>query len=81
MDKVASRSLFQKKREESLNESVTEAEANEFLKFINHSEYNIIEQLHKFPAKISLLALMLNFEPHKKAMLKVLKQAYVPHNA
>ena len=24
---------------------------------------------------------MLNFEPHKKTMLKVLKQAYVPHNA
>ena len=24
---------------------------------------------------------MLNFEPHKEAMLKVLKQAYVPHNA
>ena len=24
---------------------------------------------------------MLNFEPHRKAMLKVLKQAYVPHNA
>ena len=33
------------------------------------------------PAKISLLALMLNSEPHKEAMLKVLKQAYVPHNA
>ena len=24
---------------------------------------------------------MLNFEPHKEAMLKVLEQAYVPHNA
>ena len=24
---------------------------------------------------------MLHFEPHKKAMLKVLKQVYVPHNA
>ena len=24
---------------------------------------------------------MLNFEPHREAMLKVLKQAYVPHNA
>ena len=31
--------------------------------------------------KISLLALMLNFEPHKEAMLKILKHAYVPHNA
>ena len=63
-----------------MNELVIEMEANEFLKFIKHSEYSIVEQLHKLPAKISLLSLMLNFEPHKKAMLKVLKQAYVPHN-
>ena len=48
--------------------------------FIKHSEYNIVEQLHKLPAKISLLSLMLNFEPYREAMLKVLKQAYVPHN-
>ena len=33
------------------------------------------------PAKISLLALMLHSEPHREAMLKVLKQTYVPHNA
>ena len=33
------------------------------------------------PTKISLLALMLNSEPHKEAMLKVLKQVYMPHNA
>ena len=56
-------------------------EANEFLKFIKHSEYNIVEQLHKLSAKISLLALMLNFEPQREGMLEVLKQAYVPHNA
>ena len=48
------------------------------LKFIKHSEYSIVEQLHKLSAKISLL---LNFEPHREAMLKILKQAYVPHNA
>ena len=64
-----------------MNESISEAEANEFLKFIKHSEYNIVEQLHKLPTKISLLSLMLNFEPHREAMLRVLKQAYVPHNA
>ena len=42
---------------------------------------SIIEQLHKLPAKISLLALMLHLEPHREAILKVLKQTYVPHNA
>ena len=63
-----------------INELVTEAEVNEFLKFIKHSEYSIVEQLHKMPIKIFLLSLMLNSEPHREAMLKVLKQAYVAHN-
>ena len=69
------------KEKEPMNEPVTEKEAEEFLKFIKHSEYSIVEQLHKLPAKISLLALMMNSEPHREAVLKVLKQAYVPHNA
>ena len=69
------------KDKEVINDLVTEAEVNEFLKFIKHSKYSIVEQLHKMPAKISLLTLMLNSEPHKEAMLKVLKHAYVLHNA
>ena len=69
------------KDKEVINEPIIEAEVNEFLKFIKHSEYSIVKQLHKMLAKISLLALMLNSEPHKEAMLKVLKHAYVPHNA
>ena len=73
--------VLKKKGKEPLNEPVSEAEANEFLKFIKHGEYSIVEQLHKLPAKISLLSLMRNSEPHREAMLKVLKQAYVPHNA
>ena len=51
-----------KKDKEPINEPVTTIETDEFLKFIKHSEYSIVEQLHKLPAKISLLALMLNFE-------------------
>ena len=65
------------KDKEVMNELVTKAEVNEFLKFIKHSEYSIVEQLHKMPTKISLLALMLNSEPHREAILKVLKYAYV----
>ena len=61
------------KEKEPMNEPVTEKEAKKFLKFIKHSEYNIVEQLHKLPAKISLLALMMNSEPHREAVLKVLK--------
>ena len=73
--------VLKKKGKELLNEPVTETEANEFLKFIKHSEYSIVEQLQKLHAKIFLLALMLHSEPYREAMLKVLKQAYVPYNA
>ena len=61
------------KDKEVINEPATEAEVNEFFKFIKHREYSIVEQLHKMPAKISMLVLMLNSEPHMEAMLKVLK--------
>ena len=61
------------KAKEVIKKPVTKAEVNEFLKFIKHSEYIIVEQLHKMPAKIFLLALMLNLEPHREAMLNVLK--------
>ena len=66
------------KDKKPINEPVIEEEANEFLKFIKYSEYSIVEQLHKLPAKICLLALMMNSEPHREAMLNVLKEAYVP---
>ena len=72
--------ISKKKRKELLNEPVTKTEANEFLKFIKHSEYSIVKQLYKLSAKIFLLALILHSEPHREAMLKVLKEAYVPHN-
>ena len=58
---------LKKKDKKSINEPITEMEADEFLKFIKHSEYSIVEQLHKLLAKISLL------EPHREAVLKVLK--------
>ena len=50
----------EKKDEEPLggtSEPVIEKEACEFLKFIKHSEYSVIEQLNKTPARISLLSL------------------------
>ena len=44
--------ILKGKGKEVINESVTEVEVNEFLKFIKYSEYSIVEQLHKMPAKI-----------------------------
>ena len=62
---------------EGTSKPVTEKEACEFLKFIKHSEYNVIEQLNKTPARISLLSLFQNSEVHCNAFLKALGEAYV----
>ncbi|XP_016673273.1 uncharacterized protein [Gossypium hirsutum] len=43
--------------ESPVNELVTENEVREFLKFLKHSEYSVVEQLHKQPARISVLVL------------------------
>ena len=64
----------------TINEPVIKKEASKFLKFIKHSEYNMVEQLNKLPSRISLLPLLMNSEPHLKALMKVLSEAYVAHN-
>ena len=44
-------------RDEKAKKIVTEEEACEFLKLIRQSEYSVVEQLKKLPARISLLSL------------------------
>ncbi|PKI31377.1 hypothetical protein CRG98_048233 [Punica granatum] len=56
---------------------VTEEDAEAFM-FIKASEYKIVEQMAKYPAHISLLALLLSSEPHREALLQVLTTAQVP---
>ncbi|KAA3482112.1 reverse transcriptase [Gossypium australe] len=60
-----------------INVPVREEEAKEFLKFLKHSEYSVVEQLHKQLARISVLALLLSSEVHRKALMKVLNETYV----
>ncbi|XP_016675406.1 uncharacterized protein [Gossypium hirsutum] len=63
-----------------VNEPVTENEAREFLKFLKHSEYSVIEQLRKKLARISVLALLLSSETHRNALMKVLNETYVAND-
>jgi hypothetical protein len=67
-------------QELEVNKPVTEEESNEFLKLIKHNEYCIVYQLKKTPIRISLMALILNSDPHRNALQKVLNEAYVPQN-
>ncbi|KAL2327550.1 hypothetical protein Fmac_020977 [Flemingia macrophylla] len=68
----------QKETEEKEEES--KDEADELLKFIRQSEYSIVDQLNRTLAKITLLSLIMSSEPHRKALLKVLNEAYVSHS-
>ncbi|XP_017624818.1 uncharacterized protein LOC108468445 [Gossypium arboreum] len=60
-----------------VNEPVMENEAKKFLKFLKHSEYSVVEQLHQQPDRIFVLALLLNSEVHRNALTKVLNKTYV----
>ncbi|XP_012466258.1 uncharacterized protein LOC105784884 [Gossypium raimondii] len=60
-----------------VNEPIKEEEANEFLKFLKHSEYSVVEQLCKQLARISILTLLLSSEVHRSALMKVLNETYV----
>ncbi|XP_047148672.1 uncharacterized protein LOC124820924, partial [Vigna umbellata] len=69
--------------EETPNEEekkeISEEEACEFLKFIQQSEYKVVEQLNRMPARISLLELLMHSTSHRKLLMKVLSEAHVEH--
>ncbi|RDX90445.1 hypothetical protein CR513_27685, partial [Mucuna pruriens] len=56
---------------------VTKGEATEFLKLIRHSEYEMLDQLDKTPARVSLLLLLFNSEGYHNFLLKALNDAHV----
>ncbi|RDX71529.1 hypothetical protein CR513_49111, partial [Mucuna pruriens] len=55
-------------------------EDEEFLKIIRRSEHQLLDQMNKTPARISLLSLLLHSEAHRNLLLKVLQEAHVAHN-
>ncbi|XP_034899372.1 uncharacterized protein [Populus alba] len=67
-------------KEFEVNKLVIGEETNKFLKLMKHSEYNIVDQLKKTPAKISIMSLILSSEPHRNALQKVLNETYIPQD-
>ncbi|KAI5425655.1 hypothetical protein KIW84_031466 [Lathyrus oleraceus] len=55
-------------------------DCDEMLKLIKRSEYNVVDQLLQTPSKIFVLSLLLNSEPHREALQKVLDVVYVDHD-
>ncbi|XP_019414219.1 PREDICTED: uncharacterized protein LOC109326035 [Lupinus angustifolius] len=62
---------------DDMTEEVIERKEEEFLKIMRQSEYDMVEQLGKTPSKISLLSLVLSSNLYRKALLRVLNEAYV----
>ncbi|KAI5424531.1 hypothetical protein KIW84_030637 [Lathyrus oleraceus] len=58
----------------------TKEDCDEMLRLIKRSEYNVIDQLLQTPSKIFVLSLLMNSEPHREALQKVLNVAYMDHN-
>ncbi|RDX85768.1 hypothetical protein CR513_32987, partial [Mucuna pruriens] len=52
-------------------------EATEFLKLIRHTKYEMLDQLNKTQARISLLSLLVNSEGHHQLLLKILNEAHI----
>ena len=52
-------------------------EVGEFLRVIQQSEFKVIKQLNKTPARVSLLELLMSSEPHRALLVKVLNEAHV----
>ena len=64
LDEDVSTGRFAKKRGDFGGKKVSMEEASEFLRIIQQSEFKVIEQLNKTPARVSLLELLMSFEPH-----------------
>ncbi|KAJ9178602.1 hypothetical protein P3X46_010473 [Hevea brasiliensis] len=59
-------------------ESAEHKEEEELLlQIMKQSEYDVVEQLRKTPARISLLSLILSSEVHRQALQRILDQAFV----
>jgi len=56
---------------------VIDEDAYEFLKFIQQSEYKVVDQLNRMPAKVSLLELLMHSDSHQKLLMKILSGAHV----
>jgi len=59
------------------SKEATDEDAYEFLKFIQQSEYKVVDQLNRMPAKVSLLELLMHSDSHWKLLMKILSGAHV----
>ena len=77
LDGEISTRRFAEGEEDFGRKKISTEEANEFLWIIEQSEFKIIEQLNKTPVRASLLELLMNCEPHRAVLVKILNEAHI----
>ncbi|XP_075077613.1 uncharacterized protein LOC107829533 [Nicotiana tabacum] len=60
-----------------LKKPVSAEEVEVFFQNMKMADYEVIDQLRKFPEQVSLLALLMNSAEHQKVLIKTLNEAYV----
>ena len=63
---------FAEEEDDLSKREISDEEAIKFLRIIQQSEFKVIEQLNKMPARISLLGLFMHSEPHGALLVKIL---------
>jgi len=63
--------------EERGRREITDEDAFKFLKFIQQSEYKVVDQLNRMPARVSLLELLMHSTAYRKLLMKILNGAHV----
>ncbi|XP_049358814.1 uncharacterized protein LOC125823480 [Solanum verrucosum] len=59
-------------KEQNPKKNITDTEAAEFWKKMQSKDYSVEEQLKKTPAHISIWSLLMSYEAHRNALMKVL---------
>ena len=59
--------------------SLVPDEVEELMRIIRKSDYSIIDHLSHTPSKMSILSLFIYSEPHRNALMKLLKNTFMPH--
>ena len=71
---------YGKKEKKDIRATKVKEKEDDSLNIMKQSEYDIVEQLKMTLARISLLSLILSFEPYRRAPQNVLNEAYVKPN-
>ncbi|XP_070001894.1 uncharacterized protein [Nicotiana sylvestris] len=57
---------------------VSAEEAEAFFQKMNMPDYEVLDQLRKYPEQVSMLSLLMRSDEHQKILLKTLNETYVP---